>query len=112
MKFIFRIYVVFLFQFIISPTVYCQIPSSARSENAIKRNAPILEKELKDKGLKLGSPIFIRIFKEESELELWIEGARGYELFNLIRMKCVVFQVSWGLKSSKVICKVLKDFII
>ncbi len=81
MKFIFRIYVVFIFLFIISPVVNCQIPSSVRSENAIKRNAPILEKELKDKGLKLGSPIFIRIFKEESELELWIEGARGYELF-------------------------------
>lgn len=60
---------------------FCQVPSSARSENAVKRNTPILENKLKGKGITLGSPIFIRIFKEESELELWVEGENGYVLF-------------------------------
>lgn len=60
---------------------FCQVPSSAQSENAVKRNTPILENKLKGKGITLGSPIFIRIFKEESELELWVEGENGYVLF-------------------------------
>ncbi len=81
MKFILRIYVVILFLFVNSYWVLCQIPTSARAENAIKRNVPILEKALKNKGLKLGAPIFIRIFKEENELELWVKSESEYELF-------------------------------
>ena len=30
---------------------------------------------------KSGQPVFIRIFKEERELELWMEGERGFQLF-------------------------------
>lgn len=81
MKFLFIKFAIKLFLFVISIQVHCQVPSSARSENAIKRNTPILVKELNEKGLELGSPIFLRIFKEESELELWIEGERGYILY-------------------------------
>lgn len=34
---------------------------------------PPLLMKLDDKGLQLGAPVFIRIFKEESELELWMQ---------------------------------------
>jgi murein L,D-transpeptidase YafK len=37
--------------------------------------------ELSAKGLKLGSPIFIRIFKEEHELELWMKSGERFELY-------------------------------
>jgi murein L,D-transpeptidase YafK len=37
--------------------------------------------ELAAKGLQLGRPIFIRIFKEEHELELWVKSGLQYELF-------------------------------
>jgi murein L,D-transpeptidase YafK len=57
------------------------VPSSGRSREAISRVEPGLSAELKDKGLEFGSPIFIRIFKEESELELWVQGSEHYELF-------------------------------
>lgn len=53
-----------------------EIPSSDRSRKAIeeasRRLAPLLEKE----GLRLGSPVFLRIFKEESVLEVWVQERR------------------------------------
>jgi len=38
--------------------------------------------ELAAKGLKLGSPIFVRTFKEEHELELWVKSGARFELYN------------------------------
>lgn len=39
------------------------------------------DERLADKGLKLGDPVFIRIFKAESELEIWMRKGERYELF-------------------------------
>jgi murein L,D-transpeptidase YafK len=36
---------------------------------------------LADKGLALGAPVFVRIFKLESELEVWLKKDGRYELF-------------------------------
>ena len=58
-----------------------QVPTSTRSEEAITRVRPILEKELNGKGIKYGSPIFIRIFKESKELEVWIQKGMKFEYF-------------------------------
>jgi len=44
-----------------------------REKDAIQRNSPHLTQELSELGLKLGAPVFIRIFKESRELELWVE---------------------------------------
>ena len=58
------------------------VPSSNRSIKAIERNAPILSTLLEERGLELGAPIFIRIFKQEAELEVWLKGASGkFSLF-------------------------------
>jgi murein L,D-transpeptidase YafK len=40
-----------------------------------------LERRLAAKGMKAGSPVFIRIFKEEAELELWVDVGGRFELF-------------------------------
>lgn len=57
-------------------------PSSARSREAIERVRPRLAEALRAKGLRFGSPIFIRVFKESSELEVWVENDEGaFELF-------------------------------
>lgn len=41
-----------------------------------------LQQEMKAKSLRLGSPVYLRIFKEASELELWLESRHGtYALF-------------------------------
>lgn len=52
---------------------------SARSLAAAARIRPALEAELAAKGLRPGLPVFIRIFKESSELELWMEPDPGSE---------------------------------
>ena len=44
-----------------------------REQDVIKRIAPRTRAELKDKDLQLGSPVFIRIFKESRELEIWVK---------------------------------------
>lgn len=49
------------------------IPTSQRSINAIARVEASLKQQLTIRGLAYGSPVFIRIFKESSQLELWIE---------------------------------------
>lgn len=50
-------------------------------ENILARVTPHIKKELTDKGFQLKSPIFIRIFKLSSELEVWINKYGRYELF-------------------------------
>jgi len=45
-----------------------------RAADAAKRVKPRLKQELKVKNLTFGSPIFIRIFKQTHELELWIKS--------------------------------------
>jgi len=57
------------------------IPSSNRSKTAIKNITPILVTEFKQKGLTLGSPVYIRIFKQEAELEIWIKDNEKFNLF-------------------------------
>ena len=72
------IIIIFSFQLI----AFAQdIPSSSRSREAIERVKPNLQIEFEKSGLSLGLPIFMRIFKEEKELEIWVESQNGYHLF-------------------------------
>ena len=53
-----------------------------RAAAAAARVRPALERDLAAAGLRWGAPVFVRIFKEEGELELWMEGSDGrYRLF-------------------------------
>jgi murein L,D-transpeptidase YafK len=40
-----------------------------------------LSKAFEEKGLKLGSPVFIRAYKQTSEMELWVEKGARYVIF-------------------------------
>lgn len=56
--------------------------TSDRAQQAAARVRPALERDLKQQGLRLGAPLFVRIFKQEAELELWLAGEDGrYRLF-------------------------------
>lgn len=58
-------------------------PTSDRLELVRRRVAGPLAGEFKRRHLKLGDPVFLRIFKEERELELWVRDPMGgrYQLF-------------------------------
>jgi murein L,D-transpeptidase YafK len=58
-----------------------EVPSSARSREAVARIAPSLIKQLESRNLSYGSPVFIRIFKQEREMEVWVKGDDDYKLF-------------------------------
>ena len=45
-----------------------------------------LAKEFAGKGLKLGSPVFIRVYKHNGEVELWIQQGVRYVLFKTYRI--------------------------
>ena len=50
--------------------------------SATKRADPAqVEERLKEKGLKRGAPVFLRIFKGDLEAELWMKRGERYELF-------------------------------
>jgi len=53
--------------------------SGDRAEMAALRVAPLLEAELSVMDLKLGDPVFLRIFKEEQALEVWMKPAQDDE---------------------------------
>ena len=52
-----------------------------RSVAAAQRVKPALEKALAAKKLRWGGPVFIRIFKEEKQLELWVDDGKQFRLF-------------------------------
>mgnify|MGYP001139432752 CR=1 FL=1 len=62
------------------------IPSSPRSRQAIERVKPDLEAALDAKGLKWGSAVFIRIFKKENQLEVWLQNEDSFLLFRTYKI--------------------------
>jgi len=56
-------------------------PRVDRSAAAAQRVKPALEKALAAKKLRWGAPVFIRIFKEEKQLELWVDDGKQFQLF-------------------------------
>ena len=58
-----------------------EVPESRASRAAVERVRPGLSSKLEGAGLRLGAPIFIRIFKLERELEVWLDKGDRFELF-------------------------------
>ncbi len=65
----------------IGQTEASQLPSSPRSDRVEANHRTHLENAFRQAGAQLGTPIYIRIFKETSELELWIAVDDKFELF-------------------------------
>lgn len=62
------------------------VPETPFAEDIVNKVRPKLIKELSNKGLELGSPVFIRIFKESKELEVWVKGDVHFELFRTYKI--------------------------
>jgi murein L,D-transpeptidase YafK len=83
MKFSSTIAVLILYIILTLPDcVYpAHLPSSVRSEEVIIRVRPSLENELIKHGVKWGAPVYLRVFKKEKVLELWVKQADRFILF-------------------------------
>lgn len=71
------------------PSGAIEIPPSVRADAITERTRKRLEGELARLGFEHGEPIFIRIFKEEEELELWMrkKGESNFTLFKIYRIR-------------------------
>ena len=56
------------------------------AKEIMKKQTPQLEKELNKKGLVLGSEVFIRLFKQEESLELWVKKDSKFKLFKTYKI--------------------------
>jgi murein L,D-transpeptidase YafK len=65
----------------LSPARAENLPVTLRSINAVAKVQPDLMSGMRAMGAQFGAPVFIRIFKEENLLELWVEVDKTYELF-------------------------------
>ncbi len=75
------LHILFLVIFTLTFLIHAQkIPSSPRSQKVIARVGPQLEQEFTDSNLVFGNPIFIRIFKQEKELETWVKQGNEFHL--------------------------------
>lgn len=57
------------------------IPSSKRARLAMERVTPRLKQALAAQNLDFGAPVYIRIFKEEKRLEVWLKKDTRYHQF-------------------------------
>lgn len=70
-----------------SIAVYSQkIPESDKSRTAIARVKRRLKKEMQKVNLNWGAPIFIRIFKEPMQLEMWVKNSKQFQLFKTYKI--------------------------
>lgn len=64
-----------------SQAVVCGQREGDRAKRVAARVKPVLKKDLAAKGLSYGQPVFVRIFKEERELELWVRKGPRFVKF-------------------------------
>ncbi len=57
-----------------------------KESSSLKKPEISLEEELSNIGAKIGDPIFIRIFKEEKELEVWIKTGLQYQILKIYKI--------------------------
>ncbi len=55
--------------------------AGAAESHAVHAARARLDGALAKKGLSFGSSLYVRVFKEEAELEVWLENGARYELF-------------------------------
>ncbi len=58
-----------------------ELPTSQKAEICMANARPRVERQLAARGLELGSPVFLRIFKLSKQLEVWMQHGDRFELF-------------------------------
>lgn len=65
------------------------MPASERLADVSRRVKPHLEQKLAGNDLRLGNPVFIRLFKETRELEVWLQDAsKAWKPFRTYPIAC------------------------
>src|SRR5208337_770347 len=62
----------------VAPITIAQGTSKSWHPETVAAREMDLAKEFEAKGLKLGSPVFVRVYKQTSEMELWVQQGPRY----------------------------------
>ncbi|MFZ4796442.1 MAG: L,D-transpeptidase family protein [Bacteroidia bacterium] len=81
-KTIFLLFLVLIFSY----ESYAQVPKSSLSKLAVTRNKTELQNELLQMKLEFGNQVFIRIYKQSNELEIWIKKEQAFALFKTYKI--------------------------
>lgn len=73
--------IVLLSLFLFGIVLMAQVPTSKRSVAAYKQNEAALKQQFVDKKLDWGSAVFIRIYKQSNELQVWVKQNNQFVLF-------------------------------
>ena len=72
-----------------APKDWVSLPAAERLSDVRKRLLPKLNDELAAKECRLGQPVFVRLFKESREFELWVQGDKAqWRLFRTYPIAC------------------------
>ncbi|WP_446008198.1 L,D-transpeptidase family protein [Candidatus Electrothrix sp.] len=63
------------------PELETSLPTTPKADYLMSQAMPRVKKELARKGMHLGQPVFIRIFKLSKQLELWLYSRGEFRLF-------------------------------
>lgn len=63
------------------PEVWDTLPAAHRLADVNRRVRPLLKTQLQQRGLTRGSAAYLRAYKDERELELWLKGGQGWQLW-------------------------------
>ncbi len=80
---------IFIFILIIALVTMVAFKVFSRPHNAqeiMGEQIPVLQKQLAQQGLSLGAEVFIRLFKQEEVLELWLKKGSQFELFKTYKI--------------------------
>ena len=64
-----------------APGLWDTWPAAQRLADVEQRVRPVLIQEMMKRELSLGAPVYLRAFKEERLLELWLHSASGWQLW-------------------------------
>ncbi len=67
----------------LAPLFGQNFPESRLATWLVQNQKNALSPMLSAQGLAFGAPIYIRIFKQEKELEMWVQGESGFKLFKI-----------------------------
>lgn len=56
-------------------------PTSSKADTFMANAQPRVLRQLRAKGLQLGAPVFMRVFKLSKQLEVWVRNGEKFELF-------------------------------
>ncbi|MGX9725911.1 MAG: L,D-transpeptidase family protein [Candidatus Electronema sp. VV] len=57
------------------------LPTSPKAETFMANALPRVLRQLNAKGMRLGDPVFMRVFKQPKQLEVWLRKGEKFELF-------------------------------